>query len=461
MKAQLLNKTFSFEEAKKVLRELVYNFGTHYKESSAEIPVKRFELRIEKLDPLLWLAQQNFPTKIYGEDQDANYAIAGVGEAQAIKGTTNAINLKKLFTQMHSVLRPEYPYLRYYGGMMFDPGGKDNEWKHFDTYKFIIPRFELAAKEGKMLFACNIVGKLDNADSLTPIIEELDNLQYRPQDIVVPALETKTREDIPSEKVWQAHIENILRQIKQNKFQKIVLARKTKFDFPHPLNPWLILRQLKKVTPYSYHFCFQYEPGLVFLGASPERLYRRRGKTIETEAVAGTRRRGKSHKEDDQLREELLHSNKDAREHEIVVKGIESVLSEISTQFKKENLNILSLQNGHHLVTAFTGELKEGVADWQILEKLHPTPAVGGWPKAAALEVLRQLEPFSRGWYAGPVGYVGLNETEFVVAIRSALVKNNELTVYAGAGIVEGSDPKAEWDEVENKIGNFLKVLNY
>lgn len=470
MKAQLLNKTFSFEEAKKILRELIYDFAANYKEAPASsgIPIKRFELRIEKIDPLLWLAQQNSKTKIYGADQDDNYTIAGVGEAHTIAGA-NPLSTHEIFNKIQAVLTKDYPYLRVYGGLAFDAGRLDNDWKDFGAYKFIIPRFELAAKDDKMLLACNIigndiarniVGKLGNADSLTPVIEELDALQYHPQNIVTTALEPKSRNDIPSEKVWQAHIQNILAQLKEGNFKKVVLARKTQFDFPHTLDPWLILRQLKKVTPYSYHFCFQYDNGTMFLGASPERLYRRRGKTIESEAVAGTRRRGKTHKEDEQLRQELLNSAKEAREHGFVVESIESTLREICTSTKKEALNILSLQNGHHLVTTFSGELKAGIEDWEILEKLHPTPAVGGLPKEAALQVIRQLEPFSRGAYAGPLGYVGLEETEFVVAIRSALVKKNQLTVYAGAGIVQGSDAKSEWEEIESKIGNFLKVLN-
>jgi menaquinone-specific isochorismate synthase len=120
---------------------------------------------------------------------------------------------------------------------------------------------------------------------------------------------------------------------------------------------------------------------------------------------------------------------------------------------------VISIGNGHHLITPFEGKLKEDVSDEDILEALHPTPAVAGTPKDQALNTIRRTENFSRGWYAGPLGYVGLDWVEFVVGIRSGVVKGKELSVYAGAGIVKGSRPKDEWNEIENKISNFIKVI--
>ncbi len=461
MKTQLLNKIFTFEEARNVIKELIKDFLEAQLSKTSTTPiVKRFELRIEKLDLLSWLTQQNFETKLYGSDQDDNYAIAGVGKAFMLEGNRN-VNVQELFTTMRSILTPEYPYLRFYGGLCFDDQKPNGEWENFGSYRFMIPRFELATKDGKMLFACNLVISPHSSDHSENVLQELDHLRYSPQDIFIPVLEANSREDIPSQKVWQAHVQDILHTVKTSVCQKVVLARKTEFGFHNRLDPWMILRQLKKVTPYSYHFCFQFADGTVFLGASPERLYKRQDRTIESHAIAGTRRRGRTHREDEQLRQELLTSDKDHREHAFVVEAIESVLSDICDDFTKDNLNILSLESGHHLLTSFQGKLKENIHDWEILQALHPTPAVGGFPRKEALEIIKQLEPFSRGWYAAPVGYVSLEETEFVVAIRSALVKDNKLTVYAGAGIVEGSEPQSEWNEVENKIGNFLKVLNY
>ena len=130
------------------------------------------------------------------------------------------------------------------------------------------------------------------------------------------------------------------------------------------------------------------------------------------------------------------------------------------SDFKHEKApGILTLPNGHHLITRFQGQLKDGINDEDILQFLHPTPALGGTPRKEAMDMIRRLEGFSRGWYGAPIGYVGLDWAEFVVGIRSGLARGKNLSVFAGAGIVQGSEAAAEWDEVENKISNFIKII--
>jgi menaquinone-specific isochorismate synthase len=156
----------------------------------------------------------------------------------------------------------------------------------------------------------------------------------------------------------------------------------------------------------------------------------------------------------------LARSPKNTREHALVVEAIRENLGGLCRRLDHTVApGILSLGNGHHLLTKFEGQLKDGVKDEDVLQCLHPTPALGGSPKEKAMAVIRALEPFDRGWYGGPLGYVGLDWAEFVVGIRSALVRGKQLSVYAGAGIVEGSKPKAEWQEIENKISNFIKII--
>ena len=363
-----MTKTFTFPEAKQVLAKQIKDFATQKEGSSAKSSVKRFELRIEKMDLLTWLTQQMTATKIYGSDQSDNYAIAGISQAEVIAGN-GSISFAELFKQMQARLTPQYPYLRYYGGLCFDDKNLEPEWKNFGTYKFLLPRFELATKEGKMLFACNIV--VSPSVNYPDILKELENLRYEPAELTFRSLEATAREDIPSYDEWQNNINSVLQAFQQNHCEKVVLARKTQFHFEEPLNPWLILRQLKKVAPYSYHFCFQFNDNEVFLGASPERLYRREGKKIDSQAIAGTRARAATHKEDEKLRHDLLSSEKDQREHQFVVNALQTSFSEICQKAEKDPaVSVLSLENGHHLVTEFRGELKDGVEDWQILKLL-------------------------------------------------------------------------------------------
>nr|MBP6344221.1 isochorismate synthase [Candidatus Omnitrophota bacterium] len=292
------------------------------------------------------------------------------------------------------------------------------------------------------------------------VLAELERLRWDEQPLKVVDVSLDTRRDDPTQDAWRRNIQTVLSEIRQKNCEKVVLARKTNFVFKKPLNPWLIAQQLKNVTPNSYHFCFQFNGERLFLGASPERLFIRAGNAVESEALAGTRARGKTDSDDNRLKGELKSSGKEQHEHKVVVNMINEGLKPLCQKVMVHPQEIISVPNGHHLKTRFQGLLNDGVQDEEIFQALHPTPAVGGSPTEEALGLIEELEGFSRGWYTGAIGYVGLEQTEFVVAIRSAMVQDRQMTVYAGAGIVEGSTAKDEWQEIEHKIGNFLRVLN-
>ncbi len=411
--------------------------------------VHRIEIRIKPIDPLAWLVAQESAVKIYGANQDDSAAIAGIGEAVCVQGS-GRVDYPSVFRRLRKYLKPQYPYLQWYGGFCFDD-------RAAGSFRFVLPRFELARDRGRMIFCCNLIGPLSPA-ALGRIIKELDRSQEKVS-LKNSGLKAVSRRDSPSFKQWEKNVRSVLSAIERGKYQKVVLARKTILTFVDVLNPWVMLKRLRKVTRNSYHFCFQFGP-LVFLGASPERLYKRQGRGVLSEAVAGTCRRGRTSVEDRRLKTALTCSSKNTHEHALVVEAIQENLGGLCRRLDRTaRPGILSLGNGHHLLTKFKGQLKDGVKDEDVLQCLHPTPALGGSPKEKAMAVIRALEPFDRGWYGGPLGYVGLDWAEFVVGIRSALVKSKQLSVYAGAGIVEGSKPKAEWQEIENKIGNFIKII--
>ena len=416
-------------------------------------PITRIEIKIKPIDQLVWLEAQKSAIKIYGANQDHSYAIAGIGEAAAVQGAAGG-QATDVFVQLRKFLSPQYPYLQWYGGFCFDEAYLDSAWKPFGAYRFVIPRFELAAKTGKMIFCCNLTAGVD----IKAVLKQLEAIQL-PKSSKAGHLTLKGRRDQPSLGKWKGNVVQVLNAIAQRQYHKVVLARKTVLRFEKALNPWQMLGALQKVTPNSYHFCFQFGAN-TFLGASPERLYRRKGKLIQSEAVAGTMPRGKTKAADQQFRNALTHSAKNKHEHRFVVDAIQAHLQSLCGRLRFDaHPSVISLGNGHHLISRFEGELKAGIKDEDVLQCLHPTPAVGGAPRRQALAVIRGSEPFSRGWYAGPLGYVGLDWAEFVVGIRSALVQGRKLSIFAGAGIVQGSDPQAEWDEIEHKIGNFLKII--
>ena len=201
---------------------------------------------------------------------------------------------------------------------------------------------------------------------------------------------------------------------------------------------------------------------MAFIGASPERLFRREDRELITEAVAGTRPRSKSHDEDSKLAEELMTSQKDQLEHQIVRKSIRQQLHrclEAESLSVSAQPKLLPLARTQHLFSEIRGQLCSDVSDAQLIDTLHPTPAVGGYPTENALAEISRLEPFDRGWYSAPVGWISRDAAEFAVAIRSGLLAGQELSLYSGAGIVPGSDADAEWDEVEHKLVDFIDII--
>ena len=235
-----------------------------------------------------------------------------------------------------------------------------------------------------------------------------------------------------------------------------MLARRAGLEFDGELDGIALVRELWKATPGCFHFYVEPEPGAAFVGASPERLYRREGRVVSSEAVAGTRPRGASLSDDDDLRDDLLGSEKDRMEHGFVKIGIGEALRPLCENVEVERgVSEMRLASRRHLVSRVRAGLHDGVTDADLLGALHPTPAVGGYPKEGAIGDIRSLEPFDRGWYAGPVGWVGTEGAEFAVGIRSGLVSGRSLALFSGAGIVAGSTPEAEWAEVEQKIEDF------
>ena len=419
-------------------------FVASYKPSKS---IERIEIKIDPVDQLAWLALQADDVKVYGADQTDTMSIAGIGQAVCVTDIRHQGNYGKVFKQLRHYLTPKYPYLQWYGGFCFDERNSKDDWEDFGAYRFVIPRFELAAQAGKMIFCCNLVGR-ENTKS---ILKQLNKIVFPDPrfPLKASANELLRRNDQPDQRQWKQGVDHILAD---RAVLKVVLARQTTLNFKQPLEPWAMLSHLKNVTPHSYHFAFQFKKS-VFLGASPERLFKRYQRSIESEAIAGT----VSKTTDPKI---LKDSTKDIHEQAIVVDAITAVFNEICVSFDADKKpSVLTLPNGHHLITKFKGQLKDGIKDEDILQLLHPTPALGGAPRQEAMDAILKLEGFARGWYGAPIGYVGLDWAEFVVGIRSGLARGKRLSVFAGAGIVEGSQASAEWDEVENKISNFIKII--
>jgi menaquinone-specific isochorismate synthase len=424
-------------------------------ESVAEERVVRLAVPVGRIDPFRWLREQRVFPKTYwsGREEPAWVAAVGAADLREARVSEGAGSLPKLLSSLPDIGGSG---ARYYGGMRFDPLRKaEGEWTAFGAYRFVLPRFELHSGEGETTLVCNLVLPRD-ADNATRILREIEALSL-PQGLSGASLPVPiSREEDPDLQGWKTNVERALSAFSEGRLGKVVLARRVEFGFDGDLDPTLLLESLKAATPGGFHFYAEPEDGAAFIGASPERLYRRDGRSVESEAVAGTRPRGVSSDDDDGLRDDLLHSAKDLSEHSYVRTGIQESLAPLCEELQMDqDISDMKLARGRHLRSNVRGTLREGVTDAGLLDALHPTPAVGGYPRGGAMEEIRALEPFDRGWYAGTVGWIGADASEFAVGIRSGLVRGRTLALFSGAGIVAGSVPDQEWAEIEQKIGDF------
>jgi salicylate biosynthesis isochorismate synthase/menaquinone-specific isochorismate synthase len=210
--------------------------------------------------------------------------------------------------------------------------------------------------------------------------------------------------------------------------------------------------------------CFTFAVGrgdAVFLGASPELLVRRQGARASTVALAGSIRRSADPAVDDHLGEQLLRSEKDRVENEIVARRIERALAPHAVWVTvAPEPGLVQVANIQHLGRPIRAQLARPLDALRLAAILHPTPAVVGEPWTVAEPMFPALEGFDRGWYAGPVGWVdSAGDGEFCVALRCALLRGAGARLFAGAGIVADSDPAAELAETEVKLGALLPIL--
>jgi isochorismate synthase len=247
----------------------------------------------------------------------------------------------------------------------------------------------------------------------------------------------------------------IQREIASGRFEKAVLARRAIYRLDTAPDAGAVLNRLALTAPDCTRFAVQRQ-GRVFLGATPEWLIRKRGSQVASEAMAGSR---SSRDADAEAR--LLASSKDLNEHRPVLEELLRTLRPLCSELSvPDSPSVRHLRDLLHLHTPVKGTLETELHVLDLVERLHPTPAVGGTPRVQALDWLSAHETESRGWYASPVGWVDANgDGEFVVALRSAMIVDTLAHLYAGAGIVAESDADAEYEETRLKLASMVRAL--
>lgn len=271
----------------------------------------------------------------------------------------------------------------------------------------------------------------------------------------------QANEEIGGPGTYQRSVGLALAEIGRGDYRKVVLARARRLTTPEAFHPLGVLNHLRQRFPGCYAFSIANGQGQSFIGASPECLVRVANGRLHTEALAGSAPRGKSASEDAALARALLGSEKDLREHQLVTASIARRLADLPLALEiPAQPRVLALANVQHLHLPISAALPEGVHVLDLVARLHPTPAVGGTPREPAVAAIRRWESFDRGLYAGPQGWVDhRGNGEFFVGIRSALIDGHTATLYAGAGIVAGSEPEKEFAETELKFKALVEAI--
>ena len=326
----------------------------------------------------------------------------------------------------------------------------------------MIPQFEIYNDSEKTFIAINIRNDqdIDFKDIGSNVLNKLERINFSNSSEKLQDIKIVDRTDLPDKETWIYNIGSVVKKIKESDIKKIVLARKTLLESQELINPLHLLKKLKKVNKHTYDFYLQIDNTISFLGCSPERLFKKIGRKILSEALAGSISYNGNMQKNRSGKKLLLTSEKDIEEHLYVYdemhKELLSLCKEIKILSKRD---VLTLSYVQHIYSKFEGMLKPTKQIPEIISTLHPTPAVFGLPVKNLTKEIKKYEPFSRGWYASPLGWISKNDAEFTVGIRSGLIKGKTLSLFSGAGIVRGSIPVLEWDEIENKINHFLKVL--
>ena len=284
-----------------------------------------------------------------------------------------------------------------------------------------------------------------------PLHEAFTSLQLRP---------------VPLPDVYERAVAEAVARIRAGELRKVVLARTLDVHAGRTLDPRALLSRLRAVDPDCFVFSFPFEGPRrqVLVGATPELLVSRSGVHVAADPLAGSAPRSGDSVEDLASGERLLASEKDREEHAIVVEDVAVRLEPFCGSLEHDPEPVLlGTANVWHLRTRFRGTLREPATDALTLAlALHPTAAVGGFPRDRAIAAIRDLEPFQRDGYAGPVGWVdAAGDGAFAIALRCAALRDDVATLYAGAGIVAGSVPELELDETERKFRAFLDSLRW
>lgn len=410
--------------------ELKSQIHAYLQQSTNELV--RFQVELDKVDLLAWLKGQSAYPQFYLHFRDEAKALAALGEERSF----SQLNLAQEFIEESG-----FPLV---GGLQFQ-----------GTAQFVLPKMLVEQDEKGALVSFFVKDKQSANDTLAHLktFENLTALSALPKQI---PLHTEPR---ANERTWCDWVNQALVEIKSGELTKIVLANETTFHLKQAINAYDFLAESEKQNQGCYHFLWAENLHSVFVGSTPERLFAREYNLLLTEALAGTASVSESEEETQSQANWLLNDEKNLKENWLVVEDISQNLRKQVESFDVSNVELKPLRKVQHLIRKIRANLTAHYADVNILKAIHPTAAVSGLPQQQAKMILSEIETFDRGWYAGTLGVMSDVCSEFCVAIRSAFIEAHRIRVFAGAGIVAGSQPLEEWKEIERKAAGLISLF--
>lgn len=408
---------------------------------------------IDPVDVPRWLAARPRKTLWYWCGRDGNIEVGGIGDGLSIPGDSTVSSLNRM-----RKMRQRYPD---FGPPMFCVRQFNRDERDDDIGRFFpgdicrVPALMVIRKhdEYTLHVSLRILPDMETNHILDAVESGIEGVRqddaFRPTSSL-PSI--KHSKSFPDQNGWRKNVNSALAAINRNEIEKIVLARRMDYQFEDDVDPLSLMTLLREQNRSCYSILHQPRPGTTFISVTPERLYLREDRKIFIDAVSSTLPRGSTPDEDAMLERKLLRDDKLRREHQYVA---DTIMADIASFCDGDPVidgpSALKLDRIQHIASAITGQLKSEVDDEQVVDALHPTPAVAGVPREQAMVMISEMEPFTRGWYAGTIGMIDGDRAEFAVGIRSAVIHDNVISAYTGAGIIRGSDPDREWEEIESK----------
>lgn len=435
---------------------------------------KRFICKVEKImniHPLSvyhFYKELDFTERFYWSNQENSLILTGIGSLVPFHHSTE---------EQYSAIEKEWKRFRdevyveqencfgtgplALGGFsFFDTYKSEQDWKEFGTAHFFVPNLMLTVtKEGTYVTTNYEITEDTDLDELLVKYKEYDEYleNFGMKQPSFTQSECISQNEFETDE-WVKNVKYVIDKMKNSNLEKVVLNRTLNATFSSEIDSSKVIYELEVTRNVNFIISYQLNDS-VFISATPERLISKKEQIITSMCLAGSAAKGKSVEENKEAANWLLNSQKNKGEHEFVVNYIRGTLRLFCEDLSiPTSPRIMATKSLLHLYTPVEGKVLNHITLFKLIQSLHPTPALGGFPTDEACKLIRDLEPIDRGWYGAPIGWFDLNGNgDFAVGIRSALIKKQKARLYAGCGVVEDSKPEEEFFETGVK---FIPMLN-